>query len=490
MKNIILITIDSLRADHLSCLGYHRKTAPNIDKLADNGILFTKALACGPDTPTSIVPLLTSAYVLRYYIESGGVDKLRTTVEEFERMRDVILEIYKHNTTIAEALKSHSYNTAAFHSNPFLSRYYHFGKGFDYFYDSLTFLGLKKYGIKRKITEILEKNSRLYDLAWYAYKNVCDKLKLGGSGRGGGDVPYERANEINKKAISWLKKHKENFFVWIHYMDVHFPYKPPKEFQFDSCSKLEMSNLNYKMLTRPEELSKDEIKAIINLYDGEIKYTDYAIKSLLEELSKMGILDDTLIIITADHGDEFGEHGDFAHYHAKLYDESLHVPLIIINSQLSPYRACGVVGQSLTKNIRIDEPVSLLDVFPTILDLMGIPATESFQGRSLMPIIRGERKSSAVISESLQKGKRNISYRTKEWKYILNEVESRRELYNTINDPEEKENLYEKERKRAKEFELKVTKHTAKQGEKIEGLTDEKERIKGRIKRLRGISKI
>ncbi|MCK4348894.1 MAG: sulfatase-like hydrolase/transferase, partial [Thermoplasmatales archaeon] len=385
---------------------------------------------------------------------------------KFEIVRPIILEIYKNGPTMAGILKGYGYSTAAFHSNPLLSRYYNFGKDFNSFYDSFSFEKLRRYAVRRKIAGTLKK-MKLYWFTRYAYEMVHSS-----------GVPFERAESINQKVVSWLKEYKKQFFVWIHYMDVHFPYKPLKEFQLGPkpISSREMTSLNSRMFTRPKEILKEEMGELIDLYDGEIRYTDYAIKSLLDEMSRKGILNDTALIITADHGDEFGEHGDFAHHHGKLYEESIHVPLIIANSEY--------------KNIKIDEPVSLIDIAPTVLHLLDIPASESFQGRSLIPIIRGERKSSGVISESLQKGKRNISYRTKEWKYILNEVESRRELYNTINDPEEKENLYEKERKRAKEFELKVTKHTAKQGEKIEGLTDEKERIKGRIKRLRGISKI
>lgn len=480
MKNVILITIDSLRAGHLSCLGYHRKTTPNIDNLAKKGVLFTNAISCGPDTPTSVIPLLTSTYVLTYYMASGGVDKLRTSVEEFDRMKTLILEVLqRQGTTITDVLKGYGYATAAFHSNPFLSRYYNFGRGFDHFDDSFSFLGLKRYSIKRKITGILEKSPKLYDLVWYVYKNVYDKLKSD-SRVHGDDVPFERGEVLNKKVISWLEQHEENFFVWLHYMDVHFPYKPPKEFQFDSPSKslssVEISNLNYKMLTSSEEMSKDEIKEIIDLYDGGIKYTDHIIKSLLDKLNEMNILDDTILIITADHGDEFGDHGDFAHYQAKLYDELIRVPLIICHSE--------------HKNIRIDEPVSLLDVSPTILDLLGIPAVESFQGRSLIPIIMGERKSSGVVSESLLKGKRNVSYRTNEWKYILNEVDSRHEFYDISNDPKEGNNLYEKERERAKEFELKIMEHIRKQEKRVSGLTDEKEKIKKKLKELRHIDRI
>jgi len=470
MKNVIFITIDSLRADHLSCLGYHRKTTPNLDNLAKEGVLFKNTISCGPDTPTSIVPLLTSTYILTYVIINGGLNKLKTRAEEFERIGAITSEIYRNRITIAEILKDSGYVTAAFHSNPFLSRHFYFGKGFDYFYDSFSSLGrFRKYAIKSKIEGILKKNIRLYNFAKYIYNRMHSN-----------NIPYDRAEIINKRAISWLKEHKKQFFVWIHYMDVHFPYKPPKRFQLyfrsKSMNNLEMTKLNYKMIHKPEEISENDMRDIIDLYDGEIRYVDYAIKLLLEELSEMNILNDTFIIITADHGEEFREHGDFAHHHAKLYDEIIRVPLIISNSE---YR-----------NVEIDEPVSLLDVAPTILDLLGIPKNESFQGRSLVPIIRGERKSSGIISEGLQKGKRSISYRTKEWKYIFNEVDAQRELYNIGCDSKEKKNLYEKEREKAREFELKIKKHLLKQEKIAKGLTREKEKIKRKVGELKSYGKI
>lgn len=472
-KNVILITIDSLRADHLSCLGYHKNTTPNLDNLAEEGVLFTNAISCGTDTPTSMAPLLTSTYVLTHFVMKGGLDKLRNKIEkkadklknrleEFKIISAVTFEIYKNKTTIAKILKDRGYATAAFHSNPFLSRYFNLDKEFDYFYDSFSYLGgSRKYKIR--IREILEKNIRVYTIIKYLY----NKLLID-------NTPYDRAEIINEKVITWLKNQKSNFFVWIHYMDVHFPYKPLKKFQryFRSkpMSNLEMSIINYKMTHKPNEISEDEVNDIIDLYDGEIKYVDHAIKLLLHELGKMNILNSTLIIITSDHGDEFRDHGNFVH-DAKLYDELIRVPLIIYNSTY--------------KNIKIEDPVSLLDVSPTILDLFGIPSPESFQGRSLIPIIRGERKSLGVISECIGKEKLKISYRTKDWKYIIDEIAGKYELYNLKIDPKEVNNVYKEEREKAKELELKIREHISKQEKIIKRLKNEKERTKKRIIELK-----
>lgn len=477
-KNVILITIDSLRADHLGCLGYPENTTPNLDALAKEGVLFTKAISCGPDTPTSITPLLTSAYIRTYLSSKERAGKLRTNiedepdimgrVEEFKMIGTMTNEIYKTKTTLAQILKSHCYNTAAFHSNPFLSRYFSLGKEFDYFYDSFSYMGGSR-KLKIGIRELLEKNTLLFTFFKHIYNRVQSD-----------NTPYDRADTINKKATRWLENQKNNsFFAWIHYMDVHYPYKPLKKFQLyfrsKSINNLEMSNLNYKMTHQPDQISEGEIGDLIDLYNGGIRYVDNAIDSLLHELDKMKLLKETLIIITADHGDEFMDHGGFVH-NAKLYDELIHVPLIIYNS---PY-----------KHIEIDEPVSLLDVSPTILDLSGIPLPDNFQGKSLVPVIRGERISSGVISESIGKGKIKISYRTRNWKYIFDEVKGRHELYNLIEDQKEANNLYEKENEKAKEFELKIEEHISRQERTLFKVLDERERAKRRIKGLKNYVKI
>lgn len=469
MKNIILITIDSLRADHLSCLGYHRETTPNLDKLAKEGVLFSQAISCGPITLASFIPLFTSTYFLTYYTMVGRGNKIKTNEEALERVKEVVGDVFKQKIPIASIFKQKGYSTAAFHSNPLLSKYYNFDIGFDYFYDSLSGKTKRYSKILGKIEGLRRSNKKIHNIVRYA------AAKYLYASAEGDKRPLERAAAINERVISWLKDNKNDFFIWVHYMDVHSPYKPLKEFYSDICSKpisrWKKASLYYKMYSKPERIQADEIEELIDLYDGEIRYTDYAIKSLLDEMADIGVLDNTLIVITADHGEEFKEHGDFGHNH-KLYDELIHVPLIISNSS---YR-----------NIAIKDTVSLLDITPTIIDLLNIPETETFQEKSLIPIIEGKRKSSGVISEILDiQGKRVTSYRTKEWKYILSEAGNRRELYNIRKDPQERENVYEEEEEKVKEFESMILKHISDQIKMVRGVIDEKERIKGKIRELK-----
>lgn len=459
-RNVILITADSLRADYLSCLGYPQEITPNMDKLARNGVLFTQAMACGPNTATSITPLLSSSHVVAYYLDE--LNELKTASEGFNAYRSMVARLNRIKTPIAEVLKNGGYNTAAFHSNPYLSKYYNHGKGFRHFDDSFSGsnISIKRNKIKEKLRATLRRNEMLYNITKRIYYGMFT-------------MPYDRAELINKKAISWLKENEErNFFIWLHYMDTHIPYFPPSKFcERKPFSTSKMLNIYHKMMGGGK-LSQKELNDAIRFYEGAAKYVDYSIKSLLDEMDAMGVLENTTVIITADHGEELGEHGVFLHPLEMLYDAQIHVPLIIYNA--------GYTG------ITVDMPVSLIDIAPTITDILGIPAAESFQGKSLVPVIKGERSIIGVISESFNPQRCDLiaSYRTARWKYIFNGTNSHHELYNIKNDTGETENLYESEREKAEEYELKIIEHISKQ-KKMMKVFDEKERMKKRIRKIR-----
>lgn len=479
-KNVLLITIDSLRADHVSCLGYHRETTPNIDQLAQTGFLFTQAIANGSSTPTSFLSLLTSSYPSMY----------RYTPH-----------ISEARTTIAEVLRANGYRTAAFHSNPYLSRYYGYDRGFDTFED---FMFTKAGQMRLKLTtgEIKLNKAKVTKRAINIQMKPTFFIKSMYVTVGGFihnklalfkplPTPYERADLINEKAVSWLKKQRSKFFLWVHYMDAHFPYQPSTEYlrqiKVKRITKAQIKKLceqmNRNILDRSEQVSQRNSRKLLDLYDGEVRYTDNAIGCLLTELGKVGVYDDTLIIITADHGDEFNEHGELGHS-AKLYDELLRVPLII---KWPGSHGCTV----------IDQQVQLLDIAPTILDFLGLEKPKAFQGSSLIPLMEGKGKEgvnlTGVISETVHnkgtvptdgKGKRLTSYRTKEWKYIIDEETGQSELYDLRKDLEEKMNLVDKEPEKAAEFGLKIMSHIQMEEKSKQALvTAERLRIRQKIKK-------
>lgn len=450
--NIILITVDCLRADHLSSLGYAEKTTPNLDRFAKEGVLFTRAFSFGSCTPTSVVPLLLSSPAVMYYLHGST----KTGDAWLDRYRETVRMLNGLKISLPGALRMQGYETAAFHSNTFLSRYYGFGEGFSHFDDSFSTYGVKKHSkMREKGRVMLIRNRTLYKLARRIYSLIYSNA-----------VPYERAGTINEKVVSWLKMKKpDKFFVWIHYMDAHVPYKPPKDFR-PPISSVKMSNLSRKIMNK-EDISDSELKQLMELYNGGIKYVDHEIKHLIDELDEMKILEDTIIIITADHGEEFGEHEGFIHSPVKLYDELIHVPLIIHNSGY-----CGT----------IDEPVSLIDIAPTIMDVLNLPNVKTFQGKSLIPIINGK-GNYGIVSEGLEPdgGKMVVAYRTKGWKCILDEVRNKKELYNIEEDPKETNNLYEVKRDIAEDLESKILVHISHQ-RKLVGMDVERERIRRRIK--------
>jgi arylsulfatase len=186
---------------------------------------------------------------------------------------------------------------------------------------------------------------------------------------------YERATSLNDRAVDWLDASDEPSFLWAHYMDAHGPYEPPAEFQRlfreEAVAPGRAQDLYHTAVTE-DDCSAAERRTLIDLYDAEIRYLDAALDSLFERLDAAGVLETSLVIITADHGDAFGEHGYYGHPRY-LHDELIHVPLL----------ALGPGVPSTT----IDVPVSTLDVVPTILDSLNVDCGADLPGLSLFDVL-------------------------------------------------------------------------------------------------------
>ncbi|WP_121820727.1 sulfatase [Halostella salina] len=309
-ENVILLSADALRADHLSCYGYHRETSPALDEFAAESIRFTNAYSASSHTREAVPALLTGAYP------------------------DVATDAKYHLAadTIASTLSDEGFATAGFHSNPFVSRAYGFDRGFDHFDDDLH-LGQHK----------------LIALA----QRALDKVR---------NRHYARAMEINERSLSWIDslESRQSFFVWNHYMDTHGPYEPPAEYATlyadKELSGRDAQSLYQRAIDDPESITEAERQLLIDLYDAEIRYNDEQIGKFLNALRKRELLEESLVIVTADHGDAFGEHGYYEHPRY-LHDEITHVPLFV----RPPGGATGTV----------DSPVSTLDVGTTIERAIG-----------------------------------------------------------------------------------------------------------------------
>ncbi len=335
-KNILLITIDTLRYDRVSIYNDSFVNTPNIDKLAKKSAIFKRAFAHTPLTLPSHANILTGTTPLFHGISDNN---------RF-RLDDKFL-------TIAEHLKENGYRTAAFTASFVLNEYFKLNQGFDFYSGP-------------------DKSNALI------------------------------AEEVISPSISWIKNNKGPWFLWIHIWDPHAPYSPPEPFKTRFRS---------------------------DLYSGEVAYTDSQLGILFNYLEKARLMKDTSIIITGDHGEALGDHGEPEHgYFA--YNETIHIPLIIYNSSL--------------KRTRISKNVSHIDIFPTICEMTGVKIPGHIQGRSLIPLIRGDTNEEETIYFEAKS-----AYHSKGWApldgFIFKDMKfinlPIKELYDLKKDFSEKRNI-------------------------------------------------
>jgi arylsulfatase A-like enzyme len=414
MQDVLLITIDSLRADHVRSFGYERETTPEIDTLAADGNAFenTFAHACG--TRPSFPSILSSSHALMH----GG----------FERMTE-------GRTMIAQVFDDEGYGTAGFHSNVYLSSDFGYDMGFDVFYDSRT-AASSTARVRRFVRNRLNEEGILYSML----SSLFDTAERH-AGLNIGSI-YDTAEEITDQALEYARSTdaSDPQFMWVHYMDVHHPYVPPAEhqgaFRADPIGEQRAIKLRRKMIESPEEVTEDELSNIIDLFDAEIRYADAEIGRLVENV-RGAWGEDTIVAVTADHGEEFLDHGQFSHP-STFYDEVIHVPLVLT----------GGPG-----NGEHDELVGLQDVAPTIVDLAGVDVPEEFNGYSLRPLLEGDGEwpRTHVIGDHTDRdGEFRYAYRDHEWKFI--QINDREQLYHLPEDPDERRNVLEDHPEVAAEF--------------------------------------
>jgi len=321
--NVFLLTIDALRADHLGYHGYERDTSPFLDSLADRAARFSTAISASSHTREAIPALLTGRYP-DVFASQG----YRCVTE-----------------TIADRLRTAGYATAGFHSNPYVSRAYGFDSGFDTFDDDLR-LG------QNRITALIQR--------------ALDKFLLNK-----GEY-HARAETINERSLDWIGTVDDGpMFLWNHYMDPHGPYNPPDGYSYadDEISNSRAHDLYQTVINQPGEVAEEKRQLLLNCYDGEIRYLDEQLRKFFDELEERELLRDSLIIITADHGEAFGEHGFFTHPR-QLHEHLIHVPLLI--------------SSPVEEEVRDqDGPVSSLDLVPSILDSADLAST-GLPGESLL----------------------------------------------------------------------------------------------------------
>jgi arylsulfatase A-like enzyme len=419
--NIILVSIDTLRADHMGSYGYWRASSPHLDALAKENILFEDTYAPSSLTAPSHVSLFTSLYPLSHRILGNS--------DTYSYSRDIV--------ALAEVLKSHGYKTAGFSGGGQVSEIQGFSRGFDH---------------------------------WSEMRNIVPHL------------PHVK---------EWLSKNtEEKFFLFFHFYDVHGPYPVRKNFaelyrnigyidelndrvdriwaeknsqpisyeQLSIQNKIDLGILkkigslstknakqNFPQLAKDEDILlmewqktpdfERQRQLMIDSYDAGIKYTDFHLDRFFSFLKSLDLWESTLLIVTSDHGEEFMEHQIFGHGKS-LYETLLHVPLIM----KMPISFGGMTR-------RVSGLTELIDIMPTVLDMLDIPLGGQMQGESLLPHVLGKKKDGkkmvfASLDEKDTEVKRSI--RTERWRYMIfdKDFSDRDKFFDVQSDPLEHTNLF------------------------------------------------
>ena len=359
--NIILVTLDTTRADRMGFLGSKRGLTPNLDALAQQSTIFTRAYAQIPITPGSHATILSGTY------------------PQFHRLNTFGDPLPKDLPYAPEILRARGYRTAAFIGSVVLSPEPGFAPGFDRGFD-------------------------FYDAGFH----------YGGPGADRYSTIERRGKQVVAHALAWLNQHPNGpFFIWVHLYDAHGPYNPPEPYKS-------------RYAKAP--------------YDGGIAYEDATVGTLIRQLKLRGLYDGAVIAITADHGESLGAHGEDAHG-IFLYDETIHVPLLI------------KLPRSTTVEKRVENNVELVDILPTLLEEAGIAIPEQVQGESLLGLMKATSRDGNTIARAwhdrpaysqteyphTEFGWSALrSLRTEKYLYVQ---APRRELYDESTDPDAQRNL-------------------------------------------------
>ncbi|MFK7987070.1 MAG: sulfatase [Sandaracinaceae bacterium] len=368
-RNVVLYLIDTLRADRLEAYDADtRVRAPGLSRFARGASTFLGARSQENWTKPSVATLLSSLLPWEH-----------TAFADASRVPSTVRLMPQH-------LHDEGFTTAGFVANGYVSNRFGFRRGWD---------------------------------TWRNY------IREGRSTRG---------EALARDVLSWLDERPEEppFFLYVHAIDPHVPYRPPSHWveEYDPgpyhgpVDFSRNATLLERIKTGGLRLGARDRRRLEALYDGEVSYQDTHLSAILDGLESRGLADDTMVIITADHGEELYDHGSVGHGHS-LYDELVHVPLLIRLPGLPPAQIQGSVG--------------LVDVLPTVLDALGHTVPDSLSGRSLLPMLRGESESAPPVSVAGFMGnwRSVVSGRYK----LLARSRGRYQVYDLIDDPDEQQNL-------------------------------------------------
>jgi arylsulfatase A-like enzyme len=343
--NILLISIDALRADACSFASHAAPPTPEIDRLAARSVAFASAFAQGPSTLPSLASLMTSRYPSEVGVAPASSLPLDQSGASFYRPSE-------SSPTLAELLRAAGYQTAAQLTNPYLTKAYGLHRGFSHHRHSQT----------------PARKPLLYDLFAHALARAHPRLQ------------HDDAEPLTRGAIAWLREERrEPFFLWIHYLDPHAPYGPPLSSHSRMLEHDRLMPIADRPLPDPErEAARTKLR---DLYHAEVAYCDHWVGRLLDCLDDLDLSHRTFVILSADHGEAFWESGAL-HHGGSFCRAVTHVPLLIA---FPDRRAAGHV---------IRDPVRLLDIMPTVLEAASVQLPPGLRGRSLVELIREPRAAS------------------------------------------------------------------------------------------------
>ena len=439
-KSLVVVTIDCLRADHTGFMGYARPTTPFLGEMARESFLFRNAIVAGAPTYYSFPGMLASQFPLSLGREVVG--------------------IAPGEPTLATVLQEAGYKTAAFvAANPYLSARFGYEQGFDLFRDflsqpadpgrateKLNHGGHPGHGgplsrINRRIASAAHGSPRLgkaYDEIYFQY---CQRAA--GTQNEDWDTlrRFPVAGVLVDEACGWLKASQaQPFFLWLHFMDPHAPYYPSPE-ALDAMGDAEIGaararyiNESWKRADIGPQRRRKYRDEIVRLYDAGIRSVDMQLKRLVEVLRRSALWDNCVFVVTADHGEEFLDHGGVFHPPSRSYQEMLHVPLLI--------RVPGVQHKLSAA------PFSHLHLAPTVLDAIGVDSPDEFEGRSYWAEMQAGNGWGVAISESVGKctnpmeakkrrAARVLVVQEEQYKLVLDFERCAEDLYDLKADPDE-----------------------------------------------------
>ena len=385
VENILLITVDSLRYDVSEPID---RVLPG-DRQSEADV-FSRAYATGPGTTPSFPAMLTGTLPLSH----GGLGPLTGS-----------------RPGVSSFLRREGLRTGGFQCNPFLSRHFNYDEGYDEFRDYQNpLMGIATRVFPRGIEINNPRLRRIDDVL-----HVTDAIKKSYQLVKGKPRPYVSAKVITDDTVEWLAEVDEPFFCWTHYMDVHHPCHPPEPYRENhgvgSVTQSEVSQLYSNLLQDSQSLTEDDIQDLKSLYRASIAYTYDQVERILDHLQASGQYDETLVVLTSDHGELFGEYGQYGKPE-RMYDELLRVPLVVANGP-----------ETLADATR--DLVSLVDIPPVCHDALGVDVPEEYVGQ----IPGKDEPRDVVLAEHEVEGDVIVGARSENWLYEADEIESEHRLF-------------------------------------------------------------